>query len=103
MASSNISIRRVSILGSTGSVGRNTVSLVEAEPECYAVEALTAHHNVELLAEQAKRLRAKLAVVADTGKYRALKDALSGSGVEAAAGAPALVEAATAPADWVMA
>ena len=103
MASPNVSIRRVSILGSTGSVGRNTVSLVEAEPERYAVEALTAHHNVELLAEQAKRLRAKLAVVADHTHYRALKDALSGSGVEAAAGTSALVEAATLPADWVMA
>ncbi|HKF71070.1 MAG TPA: 1-deoxy-D-xylulose-5-phosphate reductoisomerase [Stellaceae bacterium] len=103
MASPNVSIRRVSILGSTGSVGRSTVSLVEAEPERYAVEALTARHNVELLADQAKRLRAKLAVVADPGRYRALKDALSGTGVQAAAGASALVEAAVAPADWVMA
>ena len=81
MASPNVSIRRVSILGSTGSVGCNTVSLVEAEPERYAVEALTANHNVVLLAEQAKRLRAKLAVVADQARYRALKDALSGSGM----------------------
>ena len=103
MDSPNVSIRRVSILGSTGSVGRNTVSLVEAEPERYAVEALTAHRNVELLAEQAKRLRARLAVVADQNRYRALKDALTGSGVEVAAGASALVEAASMPADWVMA
>jgi 1-deoxy-D-xylulose-5-phosphate reductoisomerase len=103
MTSPNVSIRRVSILGSTGSVGRNTVSLVDAEPERYAVEALTANRNVELLAEQAKRLRAKLAVVADEGCYRALKAALSGSGIEAGAGASALVEAAMLPADWVMA
>src|SRR5579872_5769061 len=103
MASPNVSIRRVSILGSTGSVGRSTVSLVEAEPERYAVEALTARHNVELLAEQAKRLRAKLAVVSDQTRYRALKDALAGSGIEAAAGTSALVEAASLPADWVMA
>jgi 1-deoxy-D-xylulose-5-phosphate reductoisomerase len=103
MASPNVSIRRVSILGSTGSVGSNTVSLVEAEPGRYAVEALTANRNVELLADQAKRLRAKLAVVADECCYRALKEALSGSGIEAAAGASALVEAAMLPADWVMA
>jgi 1-deoxy-D-xylulose-5-phosphate reductoisomerase len=103
MVSTNVSIRRVSILGSTGSVGRNTVSLVEAEPDRYAVQALTAHRNVELLAEQARRLGAKLAVVADPSRYRALKDALSGSGVEAAAGPGALVEAAMQPADWVMA
>jgi len=103
MISPNVSIRRVSILGSTGSVGRNTVSLVEAEPERYAVEALSAHRNVELLAEQARRLRAKLAVVADPSRYRVLKDALSGTGVEAAAGPSALVEAAMQPAEWVMA
>jgi len=103
MASPNVSIRRVSILGSTGSVGRNTVSLVEAEPERYAVEALSANGNVELLADQAKRLRAKLAVVADERRYRALKEALAGTGVKAAAGPEALVEAAMRPADWVMA
>jgi 1-deoxy-D-xylulose-5-phosphate reductoisomerase len=103
MASANVSIRRVSILGSTGSVGRNTVSLVEAEPERYAVEALTANGNVELLADQAKRLRAKFAVVADERRYRALKEALSGTGIQAAAGPEALVEAAMHPADWVMA
>ena len=95
--------RRVSILGSTGSVGCNTVSLIEAEPERYEVEALTAHRNVELLAEQARRLKAKLAVVAEESRYRALKAALAGSGIEAAAGAAALVEAAAMPADWVMA
>ena len=95
--------RRVSILGSTGSVGCNTVSLIEAEPERYEVEALTAHRNAELLAEQARRLKAKLAVVAEESRYRALKAALAGSGIEAAAGAAALVEAAAMPADWVMA
>jgi len=103
MAASNVSIRRVSILGSTGSVGRNTVSLVEAEPERYAVEALTAYGNVELLAQQARRLKAKFAVVADESRYRALKAALAGSGIEAGAGAGALVDAAAMPADWVMA
>ncbi|MGE5200685.1 MAG: 1-deoxy-D-xylulose-5-phosphate reductoisomerase [Acidobacteriota bacterium] len=103
MEPSRTAPRRVSILGSTGSVGRNTVSLIEAEPERYEVKALTAHRNVELLAEQARRLKAKLAVVADDSRYRALKTALAGSGIEAAAGAAALVEAAAMPADWVMA
>jgi len=95
--------RRVSILGSTGSVGCNTVSLIEAEPERYRVEALTAHRNVELLAEQAKRLKAKFAVISEESRYRTLKSALMGSGIEAAAGRDALVEAAARPADWVMA
>jgi 1-deoxy-D-xylulose-5-phosphate reductoisomerase len=95
--------RRVSILGSTGSVGCNTVSLIEAEPEHYQVEALTAHRNVETLADQARRLRAKLAVVADENLYRPLRVALAGSGVEVAAGAEAVIEAASLPAEWVMA
>jgi 1-deoxy-D-xylulose-5-phosphate reductoisomerase len=94
--------RRVSILGSTGSVGCNTVSLVEAEPERYAVEALTAHRNAELLADQARRLKARFAVVAEESQYRALKTALAGTGIEAAAGPDAIIEAAARPSDWVM-
>jgi len=95
--------RRVTILGSTGSVGRNTVELIEAEPDTYEVEALVAHRNAELLAQQARRLKAKFAVIADESQYRLLKAALSGSGIEAASGALAVVEAASYPADWVMA
>lgn len=95
--------RRVSILGSTGSVGCNTLDLIERQPESFVVEALTAHRNVERLAEQARRVGAKLAVVADESLYGALKSKLSGSGVRAAAGAEAVVEAAARPSDWVMA
>ena len=95
--------RRVTILGSTGSVGCNTVELIEASPDDYAVEALVAHRNAELLARQARRLKAKFAVVSDEGQYRVLKEALSGSGIEAASGVQAVVEAASFPADWVMA
>ncbi len=95
--------RRVTILGSTGSVGCNTVELVEADREAYAVEALVARRNVARLAEQARRLDAKLAVIADDREYRPLKDALASTGIEVAAGAAAVVEAASRPADWVMA
>jgi 1-deoxy-D-xylulose-5-phosphate reductoisomerase len=97
------SVRTVTILGSTGSVGCNTVDLIEREPERFAVEALVANRNVEKLAAQARQLRPRLAVVADPKAYGALKDALSGTNVEAAAGAEAVVEAAARPADWVMA
>src|SRR5487761_696065 len=95
--------RRVTILGSTGSVGCNTVELVEADREAYVVEALVARSNVARLAEQARRPDAKFAVVADERHYRALKEALAGTGIAAAAGPAAVVEAATRPADWVMA
>ena len=95
--------RLVTILGSTGSVGCNTVELLAAAPGAYRIEALAAYRNATLLAEQARRLGARLAVVADDTQYQVLKAALAGSGIEAAAGAAAVVEAAARPAEWVMA
>jgi 1-deoxy-D-xylulose-5-phosphate reductoisomerase len=95
--------RRVTILGSTGSIGCNTVSLIEANPDSYTVEALTALNSVETLARQARALRPKLAVVADQRHYAALKEALAGTPVRVAAGPSGLIEAASLPAEWVMA
>jgi 1-deoxy-D-xylulose-5-phosphate reductoisomerase len=95
--------RRVTILGSTGSVGQNTVDLLLRNPDDFAVEALTANRNPGLLAEQARALHARFAVIGDPLHYAELKEALAGSGIEAASGAGALVEAAARPADWVMA
>jgi 1-deoxy-D-xylulose-5-phosphate reductoisomerase len=95
--------RSVTVLGSTGSVGCSTIDLIERQRDDFVVEALTAHRNAEQLAEQARRLGARLAVVADASRYGALKTALSGSGIEAAAGPQAVIEAAARPADWVMA
>jgi 1-deoxy-D-xylulose-5-phosphate reductoisomerase len=95
--------RSVTILGSTGSIGTNTLDLVARHPDQFVVDALTANANVEALAEQAVRFKARLAVVADPTRYGALKEALAGTGIEAAAGAEALVEAAARPTDWVMA
>jgi 1-deoxy-D-xylulose-5-phosphate reductoisomerase len=94
--------RGVTILGSTGSVGCSTIDLLERAPDSYRVEALTAATNVELLADQARRLRAGMAVIADPARYDALRDALSGTSIEVAAGPEALLEAAGRPADWVM-
>ncbi len=95
--------RRVTILGSTGSVGCSTLDLIERSPEAYQVEALTAFRNTVGLAEQARRLRPALAVIGDPGEYEHLRSALSGTGIEVAAGPDALVEAASRPADWIMA
>ncbi len=96
--------RRVTVLGSTGSVGSNTVELLAAYPDRFQVEALVAGRNVPKLAEQARLLRPALAVVADEGAYADLKDALGDTGIELAAGPAAVVEAASRPAaDWVMA
>ncbi|CAN5412163.1 1-deoxy-D-xylulose-5-phosphate reductoisomerase [soil metagenome] len=95
--------RRVSIIGSTGSVGQSTADLIARAPDSYRVEALVAGNSVEALAEQARRLKAKMAVVANPQRYRALKDALLGTSIEAAAGPEAVIEAASRPAEWVMA
>ena len=95
--------RRVTVLGSTGSIGQSTVDLLSRHRNEFTVEALTANHNAALLAEQARALDARFAAVAEPAEYAALKDALAGSGIEAACGRAALVEAAERPADWVMA
>ena len=95
--------RSITILGSTGSVGCNTVELIENNPSDYVVEALTANRNVTLLIEQSLRLKPNTAVLADPDGYHALKEGLAGTGIEAAAGPEALIEAAHRPADWVMA
>ncbi|MFZ0844874.1 MAG: 1-deoxy-D-xylulose-5-phosphate reductoisomerase [Pseudolabrys sp.] len=95
--------RSVTILGATGSIGASTVDLIKREPARFRVEAVSARRNATALANLAREVGARVAVVADPDFYGALKDALTGSGIEAAAGEDALVEAAERPADWVMA
>ena len=96
-------VRRVSVLGATGSVGHSTLDLIGRSPDAYEVEALTAYSNVRDLADAARRFRAKLAVIGDAALHGALKEALAGSGIAVAAGPSGLIEAAERPADWVMA
>ncbi len=99
--------RRVTVLGSTGSVGSSTLDLMEqAEATgtgAFEVEALTGGANIGRLAEQAKRWKPRLAVTADPARLNDLRDALAGTGIETAAGEGAIVEAATRPSDWIMA
>jgi len=95
--------RSVSIFGATGSVGCSTLDLIGRDADAYEVLALTAHRDVAKLAQAAIAHRARVAVIADESRYADLKAALAGSGVEAAAGADALVDAATLGADWTMA
>ena len=91
------------MLGATGSVGTSTVDLLKRGNGRYTVEAVTAHKNGAKLAQIARDLNARFAVVADASAYDELKAALAGSGIEAGCGETALVEAALRPADWVMA
>jgi 1-deoxy-D-xylulose-5-phosphate reductoisomerase len=96
-------LRRLTILGATGSVGASTVDLIKREPDRYEVVAVSARRNAAALAKVAREIGAELAVVADPAAYAELKEALAGSSTEAAAGEDALMEAAQRPADWLMA
>ncbi len=99
--------RRISVLGSTGSVGCSTLDLMDqaeiAGSGAFEVEVLTGGANIARLAEQARRWRPKLAVTADPARLDELRDALNGTGIEVAAGDEAIVEAATRSVDIVMA
>ncbi len=94
--------RRVTILGSTGSVGRNTIDIIARQPDAYAVEALTAHGNAALLIEQARQLKPRYVAIGNETHYAVVRDGLAGTGIEVAAGRAAVIEAAARPAEWVM-
>ncbi|WP_068080708.1 1-deoxy-D-xylulose-5-phosphate reductoisomerase [Novosphingobium rosa] len=96
-------MRSLSVLGATGSIGASTLDLVRRQPEAWRVVALTANGNATALAELAREFKAQVAVVADEAQLPALREALAGSGIEATGGEAALVEAASRPADIVMA
>jgi 1-deoxy-D-xylulose-5-phosphate reductoisomerase len=96
-------LRTVTLLGATGSIGSSTADLLRRNREHYSIEAVTAHREAVALARLARELGARFAAVADPAAYHDLKSELAGSGIEAAAGEAAIVEAAQRPADWVMA
>ncbi|MFT6459168.1 1-deoxy-D-xylulose-5-phosphate reductoisomerase [Pseudophaeobacter arcticus] len=95
-------MRKISIFGATGSIGQSTIDLIKRAPQSYEVVALTGGRNIAQLARDAIDLRADLAVTAFEDQLPDLRAALAGSGVAAAAGQAALIEAATRPADWIM-
>ncbi len=96
-------IRSVSVLGSTGSIGTQTIDLLAAEPGRYRVVALAAGRNAALLAAQAKQLGAEVAVLADPAGYAELRAALAGTGIRAECGPEAVAAAGALGADWTMA
>jgi 1-deoxy-D-xylulose-5-phosphate reductoisomerase len=94
--------RRLTILGATGSIGQSTADVVEAVPGGFSIEALAAGRDAPALAAMARRLNARCAVIADESRYRELRDLLSGTGIEVAAGREALKAAAMRPVDMVI-
>jgi 1-deoxy-D-xylulose-5-phosphate reductoisomerase len=95
-------LRRVSIFGATGSVGKNTVDLIDRSTDQIKITAITGGENISLLASQARQLRPDVTVTANPKRLNDLRDALAGSGLEAAAGEEAIVEAADRETDWSM-
>lgn len=97
-------MRSLSIFGATGSIGEQTVDLLvrAGGAKAHRIVALTGGRNIARLAEMARALRAEVAVCSQPSDLRELRERLAGSGVQAAAGAQAIAEAADRPADWVM-
>ncbi len=95
-------MRRISVFGATGSIGQSTLDLIGRDREAYHVVALSGGRNIARLARDARSFGAEIAVTAHEELLTDLREALAGSGVEAAAGPAALREAAARPADWVM-
>ncbi len=89
--------KRLTILGSTGSIGQSTLDVVRQHPGTFEIEALVGNQNIPQLAADARSFGAKMAVTADPSRYSELVDALEGSGIAPAAGHDAMVEAAQRP------
>lgn len=88
-------MKNISVLGSTGSIGTQTLEVIAANPELYRVVALTAQRNAALLIEQALKYKPELVVICDESKYEQVRTALSGTGMKVLAGEAALEDAAS--------
>ncbi|HET6305105.1 MAG TPA: 1-deoxy-D-xylulose-5-phosphate reductoisomerase [Myxococcota bacterium] len=95
-------MKRLAVLGSTGSIGEQTLAVVEAFPERFRVTALGAGRNVEKLAAQVRQFAPELVAVADADAARGLRERLAGARVEIAVGPAGLEDVARAPADLVV-
>lgn len=88
-------MRNIAILGSTGSIGTQTLQIVEANPDRFCVEVLTANNNVDLLIQQALKFRPDCVVIANEEKYPLLRDALQQEDIKVYAGADAIAQVVT--------
>ena len=88
-------IKNIAILGSTGSIGTQTLDIIERFPEKFHASVLTANHNWQLLAKQTRKFKPELVVVADEKAYQPLKEALGDLPVEVACGASEIAKGAS--------
>ncbi len=103
MTTNNTAPKRITVLGSTGSIGVNTLDLIRQNPDRFDVVALTAGNNVDALISQAREFQPKMAVIDDPNAYQALADGLEDTEVTVAAGPEALIAAAELPSDLALA
>lgn len=96
-------MKTVSILGVTGTIGQNCLKVIEANPQKFQIEAITANKNAKALADAARQTNAKLAAIADEGQYNTLKEYTSDLDIEIAAGEEAITQAAARNSDIVVA
>jgi len=89
--------KKIAILGSTGSIGTQTLEVIAADPELFEVETLTAHNNVELLAEQAIRFQPNTVVIGNKEHYSRLKEMLTKHPIKVFAGYDAIAQVAAMP------
>jgi 1-deoxy-D-xylulose-5-phosphate reductoisomerase len=97
-----MALKRVSIFGATGSIGQNTLDLIGRDPERFQVDTLTGGHQVDQLAQDAKKYGARMVVTAYDDHYQALKSAVSDTDIQVGAGASAMKEAASRSVDMAM-
>ncbi len=83
-------VKRIAIFGSTGSIGTQALEVIEANPDKFSAEILTAHTNDELLVEQALKFNPNIVVIGDEKKYKKVKEALSKSDIKVFGGEKAL-------------
>ena len=88
-------IKRIAIFGSTGSIGRQALEVIEAHSDKFSAAILTAHTNAELLIEQALKFKPNIVVIGDERKYKMVKEALVKTDVKVFAGEQSINEVAS--------
>ena len=95
-------MKKISILGATGSIGQNTLNLISSEKDNFKVVGLTGSANVESLARSAVDFNADIVATADESKFSDLKDLLFGYKIKICAGLSGVLEVSSQQTDWVM-
>ncbi len=90
-------IRNIAVLGSTGSIGRQTLDIIAEYPTLFRAWLLVARSSADLLIAQARLMRPHMVIIADEQYYDYVRDALEGTGIEVATGSAAIAQAVTAP------